>query len=577
MATSKKEKWQTLEHNGPVFPAKYEPKGYFIYVNSKPYELSPQAEELAYAWAQKHATDYVKDPVFQKNFWEDFSKLIPEELKSTSFPSDWDFHEIEHDIEITKEKKKQKTKEDRKKEKEEREARKEKYGFALLNGQRVELGNYTVEPPGIFMGRGEHPLRGRWKPRIYPSDVTINVSQGSKVPDSPAGTEWGSVVENKNALWTAMWYEKLTGSQKRVLFSVNSFVRQQNDIKKFQKAIELSNNYDKVMDFIERKLASRDKLTRELATVCELIAKMSIRVGDEKGEDTADTVGASTLRVEHIKIEDDNSVAFDFLGKDSIRYYNKVYDLDINAVRNLKEFIKGKKKRDMVFDHITSRDVNEFLGLALDGLTAKQFRTASGSVLLAESLKKKKIDPNLKDNKKLEYFTEANLDVAVKLNHQSAVSEAYEKSLDNMKEKVKELKKELKKVQKEAEDEIARAKETRDARVSFAKNRYTGSKQKESMARARKTFRNKKERLDKRVARLKERIENYKTKIKIKEKTKGIALGTSKLNYADPRIPISWAKDHDVEVKRIYPPTAQKKFEWALDVDKDFYKKYPKV
>ncbi len=44
-----------------------------------------------------------------------------------------------------------------------REALKEQYGYAIVNGERTELGTYMVEPSGIFMGRGQHPLRGRWK------------------------------------------------------------------------------------------------------------------------------------------------------------------------------------------------------------------------------------------------------------------------------------------------------------------------------------------------------------------------------------------------------------------------------
>ena len=57
---------------------------------------------------------------------------------------------------------------------------------------------------------------------------------------------------------------------------------------------------------------------------------MTLRAGNEKEEgETADTVGCCSLRVEHMNIypEKDGQeyvVEFDFLGKDSIRYYNKV-------------------------------------------------------------------------------------------------------------------------------------------------------------------------------------------------------------------------------------------------------------
>ena len=52
--------------------------------------------------------------------------------------------------------------------------------------------------------------------------------------------------------------------------------------------------------------------------------QLALRAGNEKDEDTADTVGCCSLRVEHLKLHDnlndkDNVVEFDFLGKDSIR------------------------------------------------------------------------------------------------------------------------------------------------------------------------------------------------------------------------------------------------------------------
>jgi DNA topoisomerase-1 len=55
-----------------------------------------------------------------------------------------------------------------------------------------------------------------------------------------------------------------------------------------------------------------------------LIDNLALRVGNEKGEDEADTVGCCSLRVEHIAFEADNKITLDFLGKDSIRYNSTV-------------------------------------------------------------------------------------------------------------------------------------------------------------------------------------------------------------------------------------------------------------
>lgn len=49
-----------------------------------------------------------------------------------------------------------------------------------------------------------------------------------------------------------------------------------------------------------------------------------MRVGNEKGEDEAETVGCCSLKVKNVKLEGDNKITLDFLGKDSIRYLNTV-------------------------------------------------------------------------------------------------------------------------------------------------------------------------------------------------------------------------------------------------------------
>ena len=55
-----------------------------------------------------------------------------------------------------------------------------------------------------------------------------------------------------------------------------------------------------------------------------LIDKLALRVGNEKGEDEADTVGCCSLRVEHIRFEQKGKITLDFLGKDSMQYLNTV-------------------------------------------------------------------------------------------------------------------------------------------------------------------------------------------------------------------------------------------------------------
>ena len=81
-----------------------------------------------------------------------------------------------------------------------------------------------------------------------------------------------------------------------------------------------------------------------------------MRAGNEKDEETADTVGCCSLRVEHITLHDelDNKehvVEFDFLGKDSIRYYNKV-SVEKRVFKNLQLFMNNKNGEDDLFDRL---------------------------------------------------------------------------------------------------------------------------------------------------------------------------------------------------------------------------------
>lgn len=44
------------------------------------------------------------------------------------------------------------------------------------------MGNYNMEPPSLFRGRGEHPKTGTLKQRCFPESVSINISMDACVP-----------------------------------------------------------------------------------------------------------------------------------------------------------------------------------------------------------------------------------------------------------------------------------------------------------------------------------------------------------------------------------------------------------
>lgn len=55
-----------------------------------------------------------------------------------------------------------------------------------------------------------------------------------------------------------------------------------------------------------------------------------------------------------------------------------------------------------------------------------------------------------------------------------------------------------------------------------------------------------------------------------KEENKEIALGTSKTNYNDPRISVSWCKLHEIPIEKVFAKTLRNKFIWAMATDSNW-------
>ena len=69
--------------------------------------------------------------------------------------------------------------------------------------------------------------------------------------------------------------------------------------------------------------------------------------------------------MEHIQLHDEkdgkeNVVVFDFLGKDSIRYYNAV-PVEKRVFKNVKIFMDNKKPGDDLFDRLNVRNLRLLL------------------------------------------------------------------------------------------------------------------------------------------------------------------------------------------------------------------------
>lgn len=162
---------------------------------------------------------------------------------------------------------------------------------------------------------------------------------------------------------------------------------------------------------------------------------MALRVGNEKDEDEADTVGCCSLRTEHVKLKTPNIVGFDFLGKDSMRYQNSI-GVTSTVFTNIKSFMESKEPNDELFDELTVSALNKYLKSKMEGLTAKVFRTYNASICLESELKKSETGEKRLVDEELLCYNRANRQVAILCNHQRSVSKNFGEQIGKIDEKV---------------------------------------------------------------------------------------------------------------------------------------------
>jgi len=552
-------KWKTLQHNGILFPPDFESKGIKIKIRGENVPLDLLQEEMVYQWSKKKdapkpgvTEKYIEDPTFQKNFVSDFSKAFNGKFKNLQY-ADIDFSIPYKLVDKEKEEKELLTKEDKKalaiKRKEIREEMKTKYGKAIIDGKEVEVGNYMAEPPGIFMGRGDHPMRGRYKPRATDKDVTLNLGKEAKIPKG----NWGKIVHDRDSMWIASWMDILTQKRKYVWLADTAGIKQERDQAKYDKARNLSKEIESVKTQIVKDMQNKEQKTKRIATACYLIYRTAMRVGDEKDPDEADTVGATTLRKEHVKLTE-NEIQFDFLGKDSVRWKETIpaEGHDKQFYDNLKESISNKKDSEEIFDGITSRHVNAYYSTIVKGLSAKVFRTYLASSVVSKYLRDHDNIKSESDMKKMFHGKLANLNAAIMCNHKRTIPKNFELSLQKKKDTLKNVGK-----TKPWEKSEVLLKKAQSKTVKTEKQK----KEKNERIKKIKTV------IRKRKVKHTERIEKLELQINLTEKTRDYNLGTSLRNYIDPRIFKTWTDEVGAEWEKLYTSALQKKFLWVKNIN----------
>mmetsp|Transcript_6100 Transcript_6100/g.12788 ORF Transcript_6100/g.12788 Transcript_6100/m.12788 type:complete len:734 (-) Transcript_6100:124-2325(-) len=624
--------WSTMEHAGVSFPEAYEPHNIPLLYDGEPVRLGPAEEEAATFYAAMdpegmHLGNPKTGPIFTKNFFADFKRVLGRGHIIKDFKK-CDFGSIRRHLDEQKMIKKAVTDAERATNKQSKEEAALKFGMAVVDGHVEKVGNYNMEPPGAFRGRGEHPKMGKLKDRVPPERVILNVSEGSCVPKCPVpGHAWGEVIHDPHVMWLANWKENINGSVKYMQLAAMSSFKGKSDRLKYNKAARLCSAIDQIRKDYKKNLKSKNNSTRQLATAMWVIDRLALRVGGEKDTDEeADTVGCCSLRVEHLHFdpneegEDSKEIELEFLGKDSMLFkqtidfgsdlYTEDNGMGEQVYDNFKRFCKKKKKSNEVFDSLTPMTLNAHLKSLMDGLTAKVFRTYNASKTLQDELEK--TESNSKSWKrstvaeKVKEYNDANRTVAILCNHQRSVSKAQETTLGaigdkliTLKNQKKVLKSILKLMATGKEKKIPRKKnqekmvalaakgiedakkmkesaKTNEEKIAATKADIEAKQQKKEAANTKftqahlwdKTPTN--DQVCKRIEQWTKKIAKMEMDLKHKDDNKEVSLGTSKINYMDPRISVAFCKRNEIPIEKIFSKTLRDKFNWAMAVPPDW-------
>jgi len=386
-------RWKTLTHNGVVFQNDYIPTNIKVEYNDSLISLTPILEEalIWYIKAEMHHTD----KVFIKNFTNEFKRLIKQE-KVTKLDSLKSLQEINYTYLKDHLPQPLKYNTDL------------KYMTGYIDNEEIEILNYKVEPPGIFIGRGDHPKKGMLKSKLTKKDVLLNTS--SKM----AGY---NTINDNSSIWFASWKNNITNKMKYLWFSHNTKFKEESDKEKFK----IANIIITKMKQINEENLNNLKSNPKLAAAFYLIYTFSIRIGNKKTKDEAETMGVLGLNHKNIIMLPNYNIRLKFIGKDSIPY-NMVKKVNSDIYDELMTLHKTPK----IFDKINPISLNEYIS-TFGPYTSKLFRTANATKIFNYYLQHPR--PSMATSK--EIFKYANLQVAIELNHKQGDKYSLSTSLLN--------------------------------------------------------------------------------------------------------------------------------------------------
>jgi len=171
--------------------------------------------------------------------------------------------------------------------------------------------------------------------------------------------------------------------------------RTRRDAEKFEDMTRFAKALPALREHVEADLHATDQLTRERVLACavRLLDRGFFRIGTEEYTATNESYGLATMRKEHVTVEPDGTMVFDYPAKSGKRRLQAVVDpLANEIVAALKrrrgggpELLAYRNGRSWV--DLRSPDINAYLKESTgDDFSAKDFRTWSATVLAAVAL-----------------------------------------------------------------------------------------------------------------------------------------------------------------------------------------------
>lgn len=368
--------WRSLIHNGICTSEKYiNQYGYILHKNKK-ININNDLEQALSIYLN---SNHIKDTVYKENFIKSIKYLFPKEIRHIKSLSELTIPKLKIQPEIFK--------------------NKEFYKECTVNGKKEKLQRCSSEPAYIFVGKGNHPLRGSFKRSIKENDITLNTSKSNKIHGN-----WNEIICNPKFDWIASWRDPILNKTKYIYPSLTSKLNSINNNQKFDFARLLKKRLSKIRNSYNSDIENKTK-NLECALCTYLIDRLLLRCGTDDSNELNDTYGCTTLLVKHITISKD-TIKLKFRAKDSI-LCNKSLKSSSTIINQLKTLIQGKLNSDRIFN-ISHNQLNEYLNSLMTDLTAKVFRTCNASL---------KFDKLLNNSKTLEEYKSANLIVSKLCNH----------------------------------------------------------------------------------------------------------------------------------------------------------------